>query len=261
MRRTLSCRAAPSTRAGPATSRARSPRPAPRRRPPPAARRSAAAASARGRAAPSASTCASKSDGAAAPSDSVWTSMFARHHEIVERHRRQRRGQRPQLVRRRVQPPALVGRADDEHAHVALARGGDRGQVVLEEVVGVQVDVVEAIGADECRRSCASARGWRSRCGGCAPRGETSPPTPSSRRPAASARRSAGVFSPWNDSRSMVSHAQQRERLLEVRLELRRILVRGAAWSAARRRCAGGAPAPCRTGPRWCRSRARSRSG
>ena len=69
--------------------------------------------------------------------------------QIVERHRRQRRGQLAQLLRRRVQAAALVGRADDEHAHVARARRGDRGQVVLEQVVGVQVDVVEPVRLDD----------------------------------------------------------------------------------------------------------------
>ena len=56
-----------------------------------------------------------------------------------------------------------------------------------------------------------------------------------------------GEFSPWNDSRSMVSTPSKRERLLELAWRTRRDSRRDAAWSAARRRCAGGAPAPCPT--------------
>ena len=186
--------------------------------------------------------------------------MFVRHHEIVERHRRQRRGQLAQLVRRRVQPAALVGRADDEHAHVALARRRDRGQVVLEQVVGVQVDVVEPIGRmmSMSRRvgACVEKPMWRMR-----PARRNSSATsqqPPARRVSST---QLGEFSPWNDSRSMRVDAQQRERLFQLRLERGGIFAGAAASSAARTRCAGGAPAPCRAAPRWCRSRARSRSG
>ena len=139
------------------------------------------------------------------PATACATSMFVEAPQIVERHRRQRRGQLAQLVRRRVQPPALVGRADDEHAHVARARRRDRGQVVLEQVVGVQVDVVEPVGRDDVEQQ-ARRRVRREADVADAP-GAAEPVRhlDSCRRRAAPARRSSGVFSPWNDSRSIVS--------------------------------------------------------
>ena len=194
----------------------------------------------------SASTCASKSDGDRRAQRQRVDVHVRQAPQIVERQRRQRRGQRAQLVRRRVQPPALVGRADDEHAHVALARRRDRGQVVLEEVVGVQVHVVEAIradGVDEQARRRVRREADVADAPGAAELLRHLPAAAG----AQGQLDAVGCVQPVERQQIDGVHAQQRERLLQLAWRTAPDSRGGAASSAARRRCAGGAPAPCRT--------------
>ncbi len=68
--------------------------------------------------------------------------------KVVEHHRRQRRAQVDQLLRRLVKFAALVVRADDEHAHVALARRHDGRPVEVVDEIPVEVDVIEFVRGD-----------------------------------------------------------------------------------------------------------------
>ena len=63
--------------------------------------------------------------------------------EVIELHRRERRAQLHKLVRRFIQLPALVIRADDENPHIAGACGLNRRPVQVVDEVPVDVEVIE----------------------------------------------------------------------------------------------------------------------
>ena len=58
-------------------------------------------------------------------------------------HRRERRAQIDQLLRRGIEFSAFVIRADDEDAHVPRVRGLDRRPVQVVDEIPVDIDVIE----------------------------------------------------------------------------------------------------------------------
>ena len=68
--------------------------------------------------------------------------------EVIENHRRERRAKIHEFLRRFIKFSALVIRADDEDAHVALAGRLNGGPVQVIDEIPMDVDVIELIAVD-----------------------------------------------------------------------------------------------------------------